>query len=263
MKKIAALLTTFVVLASLAVVLAATDATAAPCAKLCKPSIAACRAQGFTRRSCKRALVAACKSFYPHDCAFTVDGNGNVGQCPTDYTDCGPGNGCCASDTPFCTSDGKCSQVPDTTTTTTTTVVASTSTTSTTSTTQPSNPFAGYDGTWGYAVSYAGTPQGACTTQYPTDLGGTTTLYTTPTGSIDGVIYPNTGGSVTYNGGFTSGSSAAVQSPIFSDAYGCNSTFNAYVDNWTLSSGAFEVDLYQECTPGVVCVDVYLGAIAR
>src|SRR2546428_3595362 len=153
MKKIAALLTTFVVLAILAVVLAATDATAAPCGKLCKPSIAACMAQGFTRRSCKRALVPACKSFHPHDCAFTVDGNGNVSNCPTDYTDCGTG-GCCPSAYPFCTSDGQCSQAPDTTSTTTTTLTTTTPTTSTTTSTVPPNPFADYDGTWGYSVSY-------------------------------------------------------------------------------------------------------------
>jgi hypothetical protein len=136
----------------------------------------------------------------------------------------------------------------------------------TTTTTLPGGPnFSAYSGTWGYAVSYTGTPSGACTTQHSADLGGTTALTVTSQGGIDGTLFPNRGGSVSCVGGFTAGSSAAVQSPWFIDVYGCSSYFNAYMDGWSLTSqiGALQVDLYQECSPGIVCVDVYTGAIAR
>jgi hypothetical protein len=114
-------------------------------------------------------------------------------------------------------------------------------------------------------VSYAGSPPGRCATEHQTTLGGSTSLVTSPQGDIAGTIFPTTGGSVSYAGGFTGGSSAAVTSPVFADLYGCYSHFNAYMDGWSLTfqDGALQVDMYQECTPGVVCVDVYTGAIAR
>ena len=47
-------------------------AQAAPCAKVCRPAIAACVADGYTRSSCRRVLRASCRlTPRPHVCSYT------------------------------------------------------------------------------------------------------------------------------------------------------------------------------------------------
>jgi len=146
-----------------------------------------------------------------------------------------------------------CLFVPPTTTTTTVTTIP---VPTTTTTTLPSNPFAVYDGTWGYAVSYV--TYSGCYTNYPTNLSGTLVLSVSPTGAITGTV-----DSVSISGSFTSASSASVSSPAYPDVHGSYTTFDANTSGWTPSSGTIDVYLYQSCSPGVVCEDLYSGAIAR
>lgn len=161
---------------------------------------------------------------------------------------------------------GLCGEVPDcalmcgaTTTTVQATATTSTSTSApTTTTTLPAWPdYSVYSGGWLYTVSrqeYVG-----CTTNYPTQFGGTLQLSVSPQGGIIGTV----NGPVAIAGSFTSFSSASVSSQMYTDPFGCAATFDADVTSFTTTQGVLDLYLYEQCPGGPVCADYYVGVVAR